>query len=1448
MRHLAVVVCLLFAAVPMFAATFDLPTDAELLRSADVVVVGTVVDSFGREGADHMIYTDSRLHVEQVLKGKAASAITISEYGGFANGRGMIIDGSAVYTTGTRVLVFLEKRSDGTYYTSHMALGQYRFERNGAKDILVRDAEGIDTLAGDPKDTRVADAFLEGIRAGKPEEAPRVFFQSIRTAQPHSEATAASYLKVANGLPERWPGCDSGCLIGYFYHGSQTGISDPIGSIENAMSVWTDDPNSEINFGVGSSTATDTADADGENVILLSSNIGGPSFCSGGLACGIAHIAGSPYMFNGEQFWPIAEGDVIVRPTLGAGSFETVLAHELGHTIGFRHSNEGTPASSNALMNASVPGGLFLRRWDKVAVATAYGDGYPCENISVTGTSGGGSVPFGESAALSVTTNGPSDASYTYQWYSGATGNTSTPVSTSATYHTPAVTSTQQYWVRVTIDCNNTADSGTITVTPAACDPVAFTTQPQSKRINPGTSTTLSVAVTGSSPFTYQWYRSATSGDTTNPVGSNSSSYNTGTLNTTTSYWVRASNGCSTVDSEAATITVSSTCVPPAITNTSSLNVSLNPGQSTTMLVTPSGDSPFTYQWYQGSAPDTTTTAPGGTSASYTVGPFTTSGTFHFWVKITNACGNVSSETFTITIAPTCVPPTIVTQPGTVNVILGEGASVQAVAAGSEPFTYQWYEGQAGDASHPAAGQTTSVLNAGPFNTIGNFPYWVKINNACGEVGSATITFAVGCGGIATPLISTPGIVPYSTGYTVKWTGSLAATPSFELQEARDPLFTTGLRVFNVSGALSQHIDAHNDVTTETRFYYRVRALSVCNGTPTEWSHVASTVVTPPLPDDSLDFAISIPEGTSNVILQSYLVPGFDEAATNNDTFSIAIDVPWMTVFPSHGALSAGGTTVQFTIDPTGLDIGSTTATIQVTRSHGNAAGTMATNDGPTTTYTPFSVSLVTPVSPDPRDAGPPPGTLIIPAVAHAQGIGSPFRSDVRIVNVSFDDIDYEISYTPSQTDGTEEGKKTTVTIHAGDTLAFDDIVKAWYGAGVLGESGVGTVEIRPLNGADPAATYASSRTYALDDGGTLGQYIPALRLTDFVGNIANDSLGRISLQQVANSTNYRTNIGFAEGTGTPVSVLAKLLDGNSNVIAETTKNLSAFGHFQSSLTNLFGNVNLNDGRVEVEVTSEGGKVTAYASVLNNQTNDPLMVFPVQPQRNTAGRYVLAGIAEFSSPVSNFHSDMRIFNGGNQPVNVTLNYYDRGQTAPHPQAPARNITLQAGQVDAINDVLPTLWPGLSGGGSVVATAPSDSSLVLTAQTYSREADGGTKGQFIPGVSAAQGVGLGDRPMQVLQLEQSAQYRSNVGFVEITGKTVVIEVTAFEPDTKTTAVVPIGLQANEYRQFDRILEQMQLGTVYNGRVSIKVIEGEGRVYAYGSNVDNRTADPTYIPGQ
>ncbi len=85
--------------------------------------------------------------------------------------------------------------------------------------------------------------------------------------------------------------------------------------------------------------------------------------------------------------------------------------------------------------------------------------------------------------------------------------------------------------------------------------PSSITTPPQNKSIISGQTTTLTVTASGTAPLTYQWYR-GTSGNTSAPVGTNSSSFTTPVLTSTTSYWVRVSNSYGIANSATATVTV----------------------------------------------------------------------------------------------------------------------------------------------------------------------------------------------------------------------------------------------------------------------------------------------------------------------------------------------------------------------------------------------------------------------------------------------------------------------------------------------------------------------------------------------------------------------------------------------------------------------------------------------------------------------------------------------------------------------------------------------------------------------------------------------------------------------------------------------------------------------------------------------------------------------------
>ena len=87
-----------------------------------------------------------------------------------------------------------------------------------------------------------------------------------------------------------------------------------------------------------------------------------------------------------------------------------------------------------------------------------------------------------------------------------------------------------------------------------------ITTQPTGATISSGQTVTLTVVASGTGPLNYQWYKGA-SGDTSNPVGTSSSSYSSPPLSASTEYWVQVSNSGGNASSNTAAVTV---ITPPA--------------------------------------------------------------------------------------------------------------------------------------------------------------------------------------------------------------------------------------------------------------------------------------------------------------------------------------------------------------------------------------------------------------------------------------------------------------------------------------------------------------------------------------------------------------------------------------------------------------------------------------------------------------------------------------------------------------------------------------------------------------------------------------------------------------------------------------------------------------------------------------------------------------------
>ncbi len=247
-----------------------------------------------------------------------------------------------------------------------------------------------------------------------------------------------------------------------------------------------------------------------------------------------------------------------------------------------------------------------------------------------------------------------------------------------------------------------TSNAATVTV----IVPPVFTTHPASTTINRGQTANLTAAASGTSP-TYQWQLNGA-----DIPGATSSIY-PATLGGI--YRAIARNSAGSVTSNPATVTVIDV---PTITCPAS--VTINRGQTTTLIVTATGPS-LSYQWRRNG-----TVIEGATASSYLTGV-----EGNYTAIVSNPAGSITCDPATVTVID---PPVITTQPASVTIKTGETAQLRVVATtGGATLSYQWRLNSANVAG--GTGPTLSTTTQGD--------YTVVVTNRAGSATSAVATVTV---------------------------------------------------------------------------------------------------------------------------------------------------------------------------------------------------------------------------------------------------------------------------------------------------------------------------------------------------------------------------------------------------------------------------------------------------------------------------------------------------------------------------------------------------------------------------------------------------------------------------------------------------------------------------------------------------------------------------------
>lgn len=250
----------------------------------------------------------------------------------------------------------------------------------------------------------------------------------------------------------------------------------------------------------------------------------------------------------------------------------------------------------------------------------------------ITAQSGDSIKCVGSSMQFSISATG--SAPITYQWYRNGV---SILGASSAVYSigTVATTHSGDYYCIVTNACTSVqSNTKTLTVNTVP----AITQQSGDTSICSGTNLTLSIATSGSTPMSYQWYKGSS------PIGGAVNSlfpmYQISTSDAATYYCI-ASNSCGTAQSTPMVITVKS---PPTIVYQSA-DSSRCEGEGMSFIVNAQGTAPLSYQWYKGQ-----TMISGANTSNYILNSVQPVDQGNYYAEISNVCASISTANKYLTV------------------------------------------------------------------------------------------------------------------------------------------------------------------------------------------------------------------------------------------------------------------------------------------------------------------------------------------------------------------------------------------------------------------------------------------------------------------------------------------------------------------------------------------------------------------------------------------------------------------------------------------------------------------------------------------------------------------------------------------------------------------------------------------------------------------------------
>jgi hypothetical protein len=238
--------------------------------------------------------------------------------------------------------------------------------------------------------------------------------------------------------------------------------------------------------------------------------------------------------------------------------------------------------------------------------------------------------------------------------------------------------------------------------------------------------------------------------------------------------------------------------------------------------------------------------------------------------------------------------------------------------------------------------------------------------------------------------------------------------------------------------------------------------------------------------------------------------------------------------------------------------------------------------------------------STDPCAAGPGPACneWLLPSSARASGAGGAFyTTDLTVANTGVTEAAVFLRFLGHDADG-RNGPERSFLLAAGHSVTWADVL----GLFGLGEAWGGL----QLRSASPSLV-ATSQTSTPGGGGTFGQSVPLVPETELLRSGTSRTI-----PAVREDAAFRTNLVLANGGEAPCDVEVSLVSEAGALLGSRRYTLPPLGMTQVTrvVRELGVTASVSGARLVVSTPTAGGALAAYASVIDNRTNDPRTLLP----------------------------------------------------------------------------------------------------------------------------------------------------------------------------------------------------------------------------------------------